>query len=332
MQWFYASEDERRGPVSSEQLANLIAQGLVSDQTLVWREGFANWLPWGEVAAANPLPSPSVDTPPVPDSFDSPDDAYDSASTEWSVDEFAQNLHGNGFVTSVGGCLSRAWENYKSFFGLALGAVFVAFVVSTLAGLVPLVGWFAGFLVSPHITAGVAWIFVLKLRGEEVEFGDVFAGFSRCYGKLVLVGLIQFGVGVAIIVAFMIPMFAVGLYLETLETMEGGTPPDLSGTQALGMGLIVGALFVFLSARFILSNLAAIDRPASAVDAFRFSWRVTSGRFWTILGLMIVMMLLVMAGALALIIGLIFVAPMYGAIVAQLYHDASESAAGRPPE
>jgi uncharacterized membrane protein len=76
----------------------------------------------------------------------------------------------------------------------------------------------------------------------------------------------------------------------------------------------------------------AIDRPEGAIDAFRLSWRITAGKFWMILVLLFLMSLLATAGMLALLIGLLFVLPIYPAIIAQLYHDACECAAGRPPE
>lgn len=331
MQWFYAVGSERLGPVSSEQFSNLVADGTVTASTLVWREGFANWQAWGEVASANPLPAPQVGAVPVV----APSVAEvgeEGAELDWSIDEFEDNLRQNGFATSVGGCLSRAWETYKSFFGLALGAVLVGYLVTMIAGFLPLVGLFSGILITPHINAGVAWIFLKRTRGEDVEFGDVFAGFTRCYGKLALLGLIQFVVMFALVMVFLIPMFGMGISLEGLES---GTPPDIPPEAAMGMGLLIMVLvmiMLFLSIRFCLSHVVAIDRPDSAINAFKLSWRITKGRFFTVLGLGIILMLLNVAGTLALLVGLIFTMPMLGAVIAQFYHDACESALGRPPE
>ena len=229
MQWFYAIDGERLGPVSPEELAVLVAHGTVAPTTLVWREGFANWQAWSEVEAQNPLPEVSDDAPapdPVPLAA-GPAEA--GPEIDWSVDEFTDNLRTNGFATSVGGCLTRAWENYKSFFGLALGAVFVAYLLAMVAGLLPVIGMLSGILISPHINAGASWIFLKRARGEEVAFADVFAGFSRCYGKLAMVGLIQFGVMLAAIFAFMVPMMLLGV---SMEGMENGNPPDISGAHA----------------------------------------------------------------------------------------------------
>ena len=331
MQWFYAVGSERLGPVSPEQFSNLVADGTVTPATLVWREGFANWQAWGEVASANPLPAPQVGAIPVAaPSFD--EGAENGPELDWSIDEFEGNLRQNGFSTSVGGCLSRAWANYKSFFGLALGAVLVAYLLTMFAGFLPVAGMISGILVTPHMNAGMTWIFLKKARGEDVEFGDVFAGFSRCYGKLAMVGLIQFIVMFVLVLVFLIPMLGMGISLDGLEP---GSAPEIPPEAALGMGLLFAFVFLvvmFLAIRFSLAHVVAIDRPDSAINAFKLSWRVTKGRFLTILGLAIILILLNVAGTLALLIGLIFTMPMLSAVVAQFYHDACESALGRPPE
>ena len=45
--WYYADGDHRKGPISSETLNELVAAGKVNDDTLVWRDGLAEWQPWG---------------------------------------------------------------------------------------------------------------------------------------------------------------------------------------------------------------------------------------------------------------------------------------------
>lgn len=333
MQWFYAINGERHGPISPDHLAGLIAQGTVTDDTLVWREGLGNWEPWGKVAAENPLPEPSGELPPPP-VYTEPTAAGGAESAQWTLQEFSGNLAQRGFSTSVGGCLARAWSNYKSFFGLALGSVLVAYLVLMVSGMIPVLGVFTGLLLGPHINAGMAWIFLKRARDERVEFGDVFEGLKRCYLKLLLVGLVQMGFVLTVMIVFVVPIMLMGVPLG-VSGMESETPPDISLTAAMTIVVLtatMAAVLVYFSIRFLLTGIVAIDRPESAIDAYRLSWRITRGRFWTILGLMIVLVLAGLAGALALLIGLIFVMPFFGAVIAQLYHDAIESAAGRPPE
>jgi len=50
MQWYYSQEGQQKGPVAAEQLEELARSGAVAAQTLVWREGFATWVPYSTVA------------------------------------------------------------------------------------------------------------------------------------------------------------------------------------------------------------------------------------------------------------------------------------------
>src|ERR1043166_4524243 len=64
MNWFYVDAGQEAGRVDEGQLAELERAGKVQGDTLVWREGMANWQPYNEVqppvlrmAAAPPLPA-----------------------------------------------------------------------------------------------------------------------------------------------------------------------------------------------------------------------------------------------------------------------------------
>lgn len=48
MEWYYAENNERRGPVSDAEFNELIRTGRISASTHVWRSGWADWAPLGE--------------------------------------------------------------------------------------------------------------------------------------------------------------------------------------------------------------------------------------------------------------------------------------------
>ena len=60
--WYYLEEGGSRGPVPASQLRQLVASGVLSPDTLVWREGMTDWLPASElgltVRAVPPPPPP----------------------------------------------------------------------------------------------------------------------------------------------------------------------------------------------------------------------------------------------------------------------------------
>ena len=57
MNWYYAVDQQRLGPVSEQELARLAAAGSIGADTLVWREGLSNWQRYAEVVPA-PAASP----------------------------------------------------------------------------------------------------------------------------------------------------------------------------------------------------------------------------------------------------------------------------------
>ncbi|MFK7793443.1 MAG: DUF805 domain-containing protein [Devosiaceae bacterium] len=71
--WYYASGSDQRGPVGEADLSALIGRGEIGPDTLVWREGMANWsaarasLPGGLIPQSwvDGLSSPGSQPPPA---------------------------------------------------------------------------------------------------------------------------------------------------------------------------------------------------------------------------------------------------------------------------
>ena len=60
MTWYYAIDDQKHGPVSDADLLNLSREGAVLANTLVWREGQADWLPFRAIGPQ--IHGPGVET------------------------------------------------------------------------------------------------------------------------------------------------------------------------------------------------------------------------------------------------------------------------------
>src|SRR4051794_16532780 len=65
MDWFYASNGQQSGPVSQTQLDELARTGVVQPETLVWRNGLPNWMPYRDTRPPAPPPVVSIIAPPV---------------------------------------------------------------------------------------------------------------------------------------------------------------------------------------------------------------------------------------------------------------------------
>jgi uncharacterized RDD family membrane protein YckC len=65
MTWFYVESGQQAGPVEESVLDGLFRAGRIQADTLVWREGLANWQPYREVRPATPLAATPEEAPPV---------------------------------------------------------------------------------------------------------------------------------------------------------------------------------------------------------------------------------------------------------------------------
>jgi RsiW-degrading membrane proteinase PrsW (M82 family) len=58
VQWYYAAGTQRIGPVTGEQLADLVSRGVVTAATPVWRTSMTQWAPAGSIPGLVPPPAP----------------------------------------------------------------------------------------------------------------------------------------------------------------------------------------------------------------------------------------------------------------------------------
>jgi len=52
MEWFYADNGKRVGPVSEAEFEALVRRGTIQPGTLVWQAGLSQWQPYQAVARA----------------------------------------------------------------------------------------------------------------------------------------------------------------------------------------------------------------------------------------------------------------------------------------
>jgi uncharacterized RDD family membrane protein YckC len=65
MQWYYADAGRQVGPLEDAAFEELVRTGVVRDDTPIWREGLADWVPYSTVRPARPV-SPVQPAPPPP--------------------------------------------------------------------------------------------------------------------------------------------------------------------------------------------------------------------------------------------------------------------------
>jgi hypothetical protein len=63
MDWFYASKNERKGPINESELNALISSGEISSSTLVWNKSMPDWKTAGEMKLGKSIVSTPGTTP-----------------------------------------------------------------------------------------------------------------------------------------------------------------------------------------------------------------------------------------------------------------------------
>ena len=66
MNWYYVDEGRQAGPVEEAQFQALIQSGKITPQTLVWKEGMAQWQPCRDVMPSSHPGSESLTAPVSP--------------------------------------------------------------------------------------------------------------------------------------------------------------------------------------------------------------------------------------------------------------------------
>lgn len=206
MNWYYAVGGQRHGPHSKDEFIRLIGTGVITDATLVWREGMAAWQPFSDVKAEfGPLPvdggapgqPPAVPVGPVGFEFTGKAGEYFKI---WIV---------NLLLTIVTLGIYAAWakvRNRRYFYANTrlLGHAFdytgnpVRILIGNLIVLGMAVVYFTSGAISPFLVLGVVllfmiltpWLIVKSLsfnarnstyRGLRFGFDGTYGGAARNY-------------------------------------------------------------------------------------------------------------------------------------------------------
>jgi uncharacterized membrane protein len=169
-----------------------------------------------------------------------------------------------------------------------VGATVLAWAISIGLSFIPLIRFFTPLVMGP-IHAGLLYMFLLRIRGREVQIGDLFIGFNVAPVPLMIATVL---VGA---------LTAVGFILCILP----------------GVYLVVGYMFVLP---------LILDKKLDFWPAMEVSRQVVHKQWWSLFLFALVMVLILCAGALLCGIGLIIAVPLVMAALMYVYEDLFGSA------
>ena len=172
MLWYYAKNGERKGPIEETDLHNLVSQGTIQPEDLVWQEAFGDaWQPARSVAglafpARVPPPPPISPAPPV------------ISAGMAHAGSFCSRTHNRDLMIAARNGLRNHW-------GMAIGVTVVIFAIQIALSLfakIPLVGHvftIGSLLISGALALGVAIFWLSLSRTGNGTMEQAFSGFAR---------------------------------------------------------------------------------------------------------------------------------------------------------
>lgn len=347
MAWYYVEAGAQKGPFEDNAFRELVGSGVIRADTLVWREGMKDWLPYGTVvagqtaAAAPAAPAPGMvacaecgrivpETETVdlggrricatckPAVVQRMIEGTAAGGATLDPEDVIANLRSRGgYELDIGSIISRAWDVVRGNFWPCVGVNFLALIILGAAGQVPCVGPIVTLLATGPLMGGLFYYFLLQARGEPATINEAFVGFKGPLAKeLMLAGLVQQVIQVGVMLVVFVP-------LGVFSALAGGrpaTPDEFPSWLFLAIPpVVLIALFTYLI--WYPSYVIIADTGMGFWKGMELSRRLVMMRFFTWVGLAIVMMLIGFAGVIALCVGMLVAMPVVNASFAIAWDD-----------
>jgi uncharacterized membrane protein len=301
-------DQKEYGPITADDVRQWIAEGRLSEQSLIKAEGAAEFRPLGTFAEFGDAFTSGGSIPNTPPAF--------AGAANWKERDYELDM---------GGCISRGWELVKGKMGLLfVGTLLYLLIEGAIGGLanIPIIGALfsiANFIISGPLIGGVYYLFIRAIRSEPAEIGDVFSGFRRAFGQLFLGVFIQgLLIGVCLIPFFVMLLIKLAPLAPQLVQLRSGTPPNAETIAILESILFttlpvafLGAIpAVYLSVCWKFTLPLIVDKQMDFWTAMGTSRKMVKKHWWLVFGLTILISLLNVAGICACCVGVFFTIPI----------------------
>jgi GYF domain 2 len=302
-EWYYARGGTQNGPISFEKLVETARSGNLDPvKDLVWTSTMKDWLPAGQVPGIFGAPAPVAD----------PSNPYAAPETSWTDDISRPVPAGEALLEivpgsepmDIGGCAKRAFELTSRNFGMIL-LVLIVYIAVT----------FAVESVLSLLLIGASGDLTAVPKPEELSNPEMSGMFVALGVKTVLTQVIS--------VFLSLGATRIGLNLVSGKEINvgmlfgGGKKllPALGATVLFALATIVGfALLIvpgiYLATRYGLFLTAMVDRDLGVIDSLKYSSSITTNNRLNLFLLSMLGIVIMLAGFLALCVGLFFAIPM----------------------
>ncbi len=269
MLWYYEKNGQQNGPVSEDELKELVQAGELRESNLVWKQGMEDWKPYTEVFAQEPTSGSGLKLR-TPQRQNEPEEAWTTSVTPGATNSGKESTGAEGFYRqaapgagktpgevrtnaelrkSARDALSGQW-----FSAARMTAIYV--LINMFTSLIPAVGSIVQWLIGGPLLRGYASFFLKSTRGQATDLGNLFSGFGRFW-------------------------HACGIYIVSgslilLASFAGAVPgivlvfltEDLNAAAGIAFGILVFGAFVggaYMYIRYAMIYFISNDIPEVGV-------------------------------------------------------------------
>jgi hypothetical protein len=217
--------------------------------------------------------------------------------------------------------IGLGWQLVTSNLGpfWVVGFVYFALQIPmSLLGAIPYIGAVFSLtnavVVKPQLDAGLVYAVLRVIDGGAPNVGDLFEGFKQRFGACIVMMLPAWVVGI-------VGMFAVGGGIMAILAASGGfsherhsQEPPAAFFVFLVVAVVIGlCVAIVVQATVWFATVALWESDHAGWPAFQAGWRVVRTHFWATVALLLLFALIglvaVIAGVLALCVGVLFTFP-----------------------
>lgn len=212
------------------------------------------------------------------------------------MSSFSSDLTDRDYDVKIGDYFSRGWEIFKQKALLFILFTLLLFLIQVVIAVLPYplgsnsdepvpggILNFAFNVIAPALTAGYYFVAFQLARGRDAVFGDFFQGFNK-----------------------FLPIFLTALVAGILT--------------AIGFVLLI-LPGIYLAVAYLFAQPLVIDKSADFWQAMETSRKLITKKWFSFFGLLLLIALLNMAGAIVLGIGLLVTVPLSVCIISAAYED-----------
>ncbi len=297
------------GPIDLGTLQEWARENRLAGTTQVWDSRTGQWQPASQIAELAGLfskPAPSAGPAAVPPAAP----AVETAPAPGV--ELAARILARGYTVEFGRWIGDGWAFFKANLGLAMGACWIVFglsLVASVIGVIPCLGdlvRLAFTVVVQPVLIGGLWLVLLQCRrGQPVTAANVFDGFKLFFAQGILVNLIM----MLIILAAILPGgIGIGIGVAVLKSSAS---MKALGALLIAAGTLVALIpVIYFSVCYAFALPLVADRRMQFWAAMETSRRVINRHWFAFFVFSLAVGLLVLLGALACGVGLIFTIPL----------------------